>query len=81
MVPAYAMLLFGGKMQVYHEEGVVKLDEWAAFRVPARVAVLLQKLRGEVDRLLAHKMQDVQLDLSHSPVSEAMFQLLATDGF
>mmetsp|Transcript_21181 Transcript_21181/g.58791 ORF Transcript_21181/g.58791 Transcript_21181/m.58791 type:complete len:1160 (+) Transcript_21181:1213-4692(+) len=81
MVPAFAMLLFGGSMKVFHEEGLVKLDGWAAFKVPARVSVLLQQLRAEIDNLLAAKMADVQLDLGRSAVSEAMFQLLATDGF
>lgn len=81
MVPAFAMLLFGGDMKVYHEEGLVKLDEWAAFKVPARVAVLLQQLRSEVGRLLEAKMEDTSLDLSASALSDAVFQLLETDGF
>jgi len=81
MVPAYAMLLFGGAMTVHHEEGLVRLDGWACFRVPARVAVLLQRLRSEFERLLAAKMEDVGLDMGSAPVSEAMLQLLATDGF
>ena len=81
MVPAFAMLLFGGAMKVIHNEGLVTLDGWATFKVPARVAVLLQELRAEVGRLLAVKMDDLSLDLSCSPVSDAMFQLLATDGF
>ena len=41
MVPVYALLLFGGHMTVLHEEGALKLDGWATFRAPARIATLV----------------------------------------
>jgi len=81
MVSAFAMLLFGGQLKVHHEEGVVKLDDWAVFKVPAKVAVLVRELRAEVATLLSRKMEDVTLDLGASAVANAMHHLLTTDGF
>ena len=40
-VSPYALLLFGGELSVRHEAGTVVLDDWAAFRAPARIAVLV----------------------------------------
>lgn len=81
MVPVYAVLLFGGNLQVYHEQGIVKIDDWATFNAPARIAVLVGELRKEVDVLLARKIEDPGLDIGKSRVVEAMHQLLSTDGF
>jgi ATP-dependent RNA helicase DHX57 len=81
MVPGFAMLLFGGHLKVHHEEGVVRLDDWAVFKVSGKVAVLVRELRSEVGKLLARKMEDVSLDLGSSAVASAMHHLLSTDGF
>jgi ATP-dependent RNA helicase DHX57 len=42
MVPIYSLLLFGGELTVDHENSLVKLDGWATFKAPARVAVLVR---------------------------------------
>ncbi|PRW33164.1 P-loop containing nucleoside triphosphate hydrolase isoform A [Chlorella sorokiniana] len=81
MVPVYAVLLFGGSIEVQHEQGMLRVDGWARFKAPARIAVLVRELRNEVSRLLAAKVADPSLDLSRSRVVEAMHHLLATDGF
>jgi ATP-dependent RNA helicase DHX57 len=81
MVPVYAVLLFGGEVSVHHGEGLVRVDGWATFRAPARIAVLVRELRAEVAALLGRKVVDPGLDVGSSRVVEAMHHLLSTDGF
>ena len=42
MVPVYALLLFGGRLAVQHEEGTLTLDGWAKFRAPAKIGTLVR---------------------------------------
>ena len=48
MVPAYSLLLFGGVIEVLHQEKQVVVDKWVKFEAPAKVAVLFRELRVEV---------------------------------
>jgi ATP-dependent RNA helicase DHX57 len=81
MVPVYSILLFGGELSVHHEQGLVRVDGWATFKAPARIAVLVRELRREVAALLAKKVAAPGLDLGGSRVVEAMQHLLGSDGF
>ena len=64
-----------------HEQGLVKVDDWATFKAPARIAVLVRELRAEAAALLRRKVANPGLDLGSSRVVGAMHHLLATDGF
>jgi ATP-dependent RNA helicase DHX57 len=81
MVPVYAVLLFGGHITVQHEKGMILVDDWASFKAPARIGVLVRELRAELARLLARKIEDPQTDMSQSKLIDAMHQLLRSDGF
>ena len=81
MIPVYAVLLFGGEISVHHSEGLVRVDNWATFKAPARIAVLVRELRAEVGALLNRKVNNPSLNLSDNRVVEAMHHLLSTDGF
>ncbi|CAM6128719.1 unnamed protein product [Calypogeia fissa] len=81
MVPAYGLLLFGGKVQVKHEKQAISVDDWLEFEAPARIAVLIKELRSKVDSLLFEKIERPALDISSSPVVSALIRLLTTDGF
>jgi ATP-dependent RNA helicase DHX57 len=81
MVPVYALLAFGGQLEVLHDQGLLLLDGWAKFKAPARVGVLIQHLRAAVSQLLAAKVAEPSLDLSNQRVVVALHSLLATDGF
>jgi len=48
MVGPYALLLFGGNIEVNHQEGLVTVDGWATFASPAKTAVLLRELRAGI---------------------------------
>eukprot|EP00775_Hariotina_reticulata_P004412 gene4412-4665_t len=81
MVPIYALLAFGGELEVLHDQGLLLLDGWARFKAPARVGVLIKHLRHAVSGLLAAKINDPGLPLTGQKAVEAMHALLATDGF
>ncbi|KAL3157309.1 hypothetical protein ABBQ38_001539 [Trebouxia sp. C0009 RCD-2024] len=81
MVPVYALLLFGGNISVQHEQGTLKLDGWATFKAPARIAVLIRELRQQVDRLLLAKVAEPSLAIFDNPITAVMQDLLAKDGF
>ena len=81
MVPVYAVLLFGGNITVQHEKGMLIVDDWASFKSPARIGVLVRELRVELARLLERKIEDPALEISKSKLIDAMHHLLSTDGF
>jgi len=81
MVPTYSVLLFGGDLTVLHHRGILKVDNWAEFRAPARVGVLVREMRAGVASLLARKIADPSADVSSDPLVAALHQLLSSDGF
>lgn len=81
MIPAYALLLFGGEIRVKHERQSITVDDWLQFEAPARIAVLIRELRLKVDSILLDKIQQPSVDISSSPVVTALIRLLTTDGF
>lgn len=48
MVPTYSLLLFGGSIEVLHQEKMVTVDNWVRFEAPGKIAVLFRELRAEV---------------------------------
>ena len=77
----YGVTVNAGKISVQHEEGTLKLDGWATFKAPARIAVLIRELRQQVDHLFLAKVADASLDMFDSPITAVMHDLLAKDGF
>lgn len=73
--------LCAGNISVQHEEGTLKLDGWATFKAPARIAVLIRELRQQVDKLLLEKVASPSLSIFDSPITAVMQDLLAKDGF
>lgn len=57
VVSPMALLLFGGALSVMHEGGYVLVDDWLRIRASAPTAVLVKKLRGALDALLADKVR------------------------
>jgi ATP-dependent RNA helicase DHX57 len=78
--PIYALLLFGGKITVKHEAGLLVLDGWLELRAPARIGVLVKEVRQALDALLAMKIEDPSLDISANPLLELVVALIARDG-
>lgn len=82
MVPPYALLLFGGRgnLRIMHDKGKLVLDDWVHFTAPARIGVLVRELRRELEAVLQAKIETPSLDISSSPVIEAILLLLRTNG-
>eukprot|EP00965_Chrysotila_dentata_P254993 6212064-Pleurochrysis_carterae.AAC.1 len=78
-VSPFALLLFGGDVTVHAEEATVVVDECIRLAAPARVGVLVKQLRNELQRLLHDKLKRPELELSGSPILDAIVQLLTTD--
>jgi ATP-dependent RNA helicase DHX57 len=94
-VSPYSVLLFGGghasaagddagvsTVRVQHADGTITVgpDAWIRFRAPARIGVLIKHLRKALDVLLAAKLDDPSLDISASPVIDAVVRLLLSAG-
>ena len=80
MVPCYALLLFGGPIDVFHSHNSVKVGDFIDLDAPARIGVLAKKLRSRLDELLLQKISQPDFDLSVNPVVRAVAKLLVTDG-
>ena len=80
LVPPYALLLFGGVIDILHEKSKLVLDQWMYFQAPARIGVLVRELRRALDKLLIEKIENPSLSLSNSPVIDAILLLLRSDG-
>ena len=78
MVSPYAMLLFGGILRVNaaSETIAVGTAEWVRFRAEPRIGALLKMLRQALAGLLADKIERPHLDLTQSPILDAIARLL-----
>ena len=81
MVPAYAVLIFGGRVKVDHEKGLITVDDWARFQASARVAVLVRELQAQTMAVFERKIAEPETDMHRSRIVDALLQILSTDGF
>ena len=56
-VSPYILLLFGGQLDVHHQEMLITVDRWLAFNAPPKVAVLVKLLRREMETLLRRRFK------------------------
>ncbi|KAM0827322.1 hypothetical protein ACQ4PT_068272 [Festuca glaucescens] len=60
----YALLLFGGSLSPSSTgEGIEMLGGYLHFSAPKRVIELIQRLRGELDKLLQRKIEEPAIDI------------------
>merc|ERR1711957_1128319 len=86
-VSPYALILFGGgRMQVEgcpsgSNESVLRLDGWLGFKCPRRDHLLVMELRGELDRILKHKVENPKQDFSEegAGIIDAVKAILTMD--
>lgn len=81
MVSPYAILLFGGEIDVQHKKGQMSVDKWVLFKSPARVAVLARELRRELDGLLSRKFEQAEMNLNEEgrAVNDAIIRLITLE--
>lgn len=77
---AYALLLFGGQLDVEARNSVIIVDDWVKLSANARIASLIRGLRGKMDDLLAQKIKEPTVDISDTPEMRLIVKLLVTDG-
>lgn len=52
----FSLLLFGGALKLYHEQGVVSVDDWLKFRIAAQPATFVKHLRKHLESTLLAKI-------------------------
>jgi HrpA-like RNA helicase len=82
-VSPFALLLFGGSLQVYHnyaqqQTAVVTVDGWLQFRIAAKPATLVKHLRAQMESLLLQKIIAPQEDATGSKQGQALIQAVST---
>jgi HrpA-like RNA helicase len=77
VVSPFALLLFGGALHVYHEDGVVTVDEWLQFRVARIPATLVKYLRSEMESMLLQKIVSPHDDILSTPHTKAIIKAIS----
>jgi len=76
-VSPFALLLFGGTLEVYQRHGVCSVDGWLKFRIDAKPATLIKYLRGKMERLLFQKIVSPHEDVIESEEGRALIQSIS----
>jgi hypothetical protein len=77
---AYTLLLFSGPIELDTLGRGLLVDGWVRIRGWARIGVLVARLRGMVDDLIAEKVKDPGLQLKESEVIRTVTKLIELDG-
>jgi ATP-dependent RNA helicase DHX57 len=77
---AYALLLFGGNLEVEARNNVIVIDNWVRLSANARIGALIRGLRSKMDDLFEAKIKHPSMNISDTPEMGLIAKLLATDG-
>jgi len=77
---SYALLLFGGKIEVQASNGLIIVDDYARLSANARIGALLGGLKRKLDSALSLKVADPSLDIAKRMEMKLIVKLLMTDG-
>ena len=77
---SYALLLFGGKLDVQASEELVIVDGYIRLSANARIGALIGGLRKKVDELLSEKIANPSSDIVASIEMKIIVSLIKTDG-
>ena len=77
---AYALLLFGGEIQIQAAKGIVTVDDWVDLSANSRIGALIGGLRRRIDSLLAEKIVNPTIDVSSLPEVQLVVKLVRTQG-
>lgn len=76
----YTLLLFCGSIELDTLGRGLLVDGWLRMRGWARIGVLVARLRGMVDDLIAEKVQNPGADLGGNEVIRMVTKLVQLDG-
>ena len=77
---AYALLLFGGNLEVEARNNAILIDNFVKLAANARIGALIRELRRRMDDLFEAKIKDPTINISNTPEMGLIAKLLATDG-
>ncbi|CAG8979232.1 hypothetical protein HYALB_00011902 [Hymenoscyphus albidus] len=77
---AYTALLFGGPLTLDTLGRGLVVDGWLRLRGWARIGVLVSRLRGMLDDVLARKIDEPGLEMGGNEVVDAVMRLVELDG-
>ncbi|KAJ3402528.1 ATPdependent RNA helicase [Chytriomyces hyalinus] len=77
MVSPWAVLMFGGELCVDMEGRTLAVSELVKFQAFPRIAVLVNGLRKQLDRLLALKVEQPDMDALETPLGAVLTELLS----
>lgn len=77
---AYALLLFGGNMEVQASKGIINIDNRIQLSANARIGSLIGAMRRKVDDLLDKKVANPSLDIAKSVELKLITDLLRNEG-
>ena len=76
-VSPFSLLLFGGNLKVYHQYGVVAVDEWLKFRISAKPATLVKHLRAQMETMLLRKIIAPEDDITETSDGKALIEAVS----
>jgi ATP-dependent RNA helicase DHX57 len=76
-VSPFALLLFGGALEVYQREGVCSVDKWLKFRIAPKPATLVKHLRSQMESILLKKIVAPEEDVTGTPEGKALLQSIS----
>ena len=77
---SYAMLLFGGKIEIQAARELIVIDNWVELSANARIGALIGGLRTKVDELLSRKVAKPSIDISDCDEMNLIVDLIVNDG-
>jgi HrpA-like RNA helicase len=77
-VSPFALLLFGGALEVYQREGICSVDKWLKFRIAPKPATLVKHLRSQMESILLKKIVAPEEDVTGTPEGKALLQSIST---
>lgn len=77
---SYALLLFGGEIEVQASNNLIIIDDWVRLSASARIGALIAGLRQKVDDLLLAKVANPTLNIAQSDEIQLVVKLLLGDG-
>lgn len=84
MLPSAALTrscyLFGGKLEVQAQNGLVIVEGWVRLAANARIRALIGGVRKKIDELLTRKVEDPRFDICSTTEMKLIRSLLMTDG-
>ncbi|CAJ1935709.1 unnamed protein product [Cylindrotheca closterium] len=76
-VSIMALLLFGGKLEVYQAHGICSIDGWLKFKIDAKPATLVKYLRSQMERILLRKILSPEEDVVGTEDGKALISSIS----